>query len=177
MFLADTTNSTPFIITFLSLLGSVLVVVLTQVASKLYRNADKSLDITCYRMPMLDKRTIKIRLLIQNTTGNVTHLTHFALLRKKGRKYEVISTSRDMPIQADRETSFIYGDKQSGYGLRIAPNKKYNVVLDFPLEGDSALNNEDKTYFFYINKRGKKRVSSVDLFTSKTQTLHFHNQK
>lgn len=173
-------SSTPFVISILSLLGTVLVVILVQVAKAMYRNADKSMVVMVWKMMLFGDREYKLKVKIENTTSRITHLNHISLVTFVDKKVVVISTLKAMPIEPSavgNTADFIDGNPRVGYSLRIRPYGKHQVVLDFKLEDGVNIDKTTEVYFYYINKRGKKRVARIDLFTDRGQVLHFRNQK
>ncbi len=176
-FLEAVPNSTPIIISITSVLATVLIVVLVQVAGRMYRNADKMLTVMAWKMALYDKDEYKVRLKIENTTGKVTHMRNISLVYIENKKMYVYSKLSEMPIQADDNFDFISGDKERGYALRIFPYGKHNVVLDFRKDPNIVVPENAQMYFCYTNNRGKHRVARIDLGTDRVQMLQFKNQK
>ena len=85
-FLEAVPNSTPIIISITSVLATVLIVVLVQVAGRMYRNADKMLTVMAWKMALYDKDEYKVRLKIENTTGKVTHMRNISLVYIENKK-------------------------------------------------------------------------------------------
>lgn len=176
-FLEAGTNSTPLIISISSVLATILIVVLVQVAGKMYRTADKMLTVMAWKMALYDKDGYKVRLKIENTTGKVTHMKNLSLAYMLNKKLVVYSSLSEMPIQADDNFDFVSGTKESGFMLRIFPYGKHNVVLDFKKDPSVILPENAQMYLCYTNNRGKRRAAKIDLKTDRVQMLQFRNQK
>ena len=177
MILEAASNTTPVIVSLTSVFATFLVLILVQIAGKLYRSADKVLLITATRMTMLDNDECKIRLSIDNTTPKVTHLKSMSLVYFENKRMHIYSSLESMPIQAERDFTFVYGGSKEDYMLRIYPHRNHHVVLDFKTPGLLSLDKQTQFYFYYINKRGSKRIAKINLTTDRAQVLKFKNYK
>ena len=177
MFLQSTPAPVPFIITLLSVLGTVLIIVLVQVAGKIYRSADKILFVTMWKMALFDKEKYKLRLKVENMTGKVTHMRDISIIYLDHRKICVYSKLDAMPIQSEGDFDFVRDDGQGGYMLRIFPHAKHNVVLDFSKNHNIKLEEGTQLYLCYTNNRGKKRIAKINLGTDRVQVLQFKNHR
>ena len=178
MFIFQSTgSSTPIIITVLSIVGTILVAILVRVASQMYRNADKVLLVTMWKMVLLDKNEYKFRLKVENTTGKVTHMRDISIVYFDGKTMKVYSRLAAMPIQSDNNANFVSGSEEEGYMLRIFPHGKHNVVLDFKVNPLTKVDAGTQFYLYYVNNRGKRRVAKINLGTDRVQVLQFKNHR
>lgn len=159
------------------MVGTILVAILVRVASTMYRNADKVLVITMWKMMLLDTSEYKLRLKIENTTGKVTHMRDISLVYFEEHTMKVYSRLAAMPIQSDDNFNFVSGSQEEGYVLRIFPHGNHNVVLDFKINPLLSLPSDTQIYFYYMNNRGKRRFAKINLATDRGQVLQFKNHK
>ena len=176
--LAETTSSAPYLITILSVLGSGLVLLLSQLAGKLYRNDARYISATVWKMALYDEKSIKLRMMIENETLSVRSLRQMTLIFAKGKEEVLIARQTKMPLeQGESHPNLIYGDGESGYILRIEKNTTYNVVVEFDIVASITDLSGGEVYLTYIDKKNKRRAARISLSSDSGQVLHFKTRK
>ena len=163
--LAMTESTSPALPVSLSLLGTVVVFILTRIAIYLYRSGEMGVRIRRYAD--LDPTTVRLHLLVENARQKNIAFSEFALAQKVGKELKVVAPLSGAPI-VRRGGIECLQQRNGFYVLSIRSGATVEVVLEFHLSLPLT-----ETYLCCLDDKGKHFKAKLLLNSFETQDIHF----
>ena len=169
MFLEEVVNASPIAIWSIvtSVVGGVLVFVITRLAIFLYRSGDVS--IYCKRIADLNPRCVKLSLRVENGQAEGRRLNDLSLYANEGKDLVRLAGLEETPVLRKGQHTFIQGRGEQAC-LQCGPHSDNEAILEFKLPTA-----RDDVFLVYTNMKGRKRKAKVKLGDSSERLLTFHH--
>ena len=160
-------SATPWVITLLSILGSVLLFVLGRIAMKVYREEEFNMEVR--RMAFLDKWNVKLEIHFSNQTKKEKEFRALCLYGVSGGSLSKVAELKKLPIAGEGSDSYI-SYRHEIYDFRVPPFTDLTAVIDFDVPKGSKF---EKYQLGCISEKGKLLLADIELRTNAPQTIRF----
>lgn len=160
-------SATPWVITLLSVLGSVLLFILVRIAMRMYREEEFTMEVR--RMAFLDKWSLKLEIHFSNQTKKEKEFRALCLYGVSGGSLSKVAELKKLPIAGEGSQGYI-SSRHEVYDFRVPPFTDLSAVIDFDVPKGSKF---EKYQLGCISEKGKLLLADIELRTNATQTIHF----
>ena len=160
-------SATPWVITLLSILGSVLLFILVRLAMRMYRQEEFTMEVR--RMAFLDKWSLKLEIHFSNQTKKEKEFRALCLYGVSGGSLSKVAELKKLPIAGEGSQGYI-SSRHEVYDFRVPPFTDLSAVIDFDVPKGSKF---EKYQLGCISEKGKLLLADIELRTNATQTIHF----
>lgn len=153
-----------------SIIGTIVLFILARAAMALYRSED--LIVAVKKLQDLDPRSVRLIVSMENRRKSIKEFHSLYLARKGKNGFEAVSVLVRLPLVRIGGDSFVRRDESGDYYLRVKPNSKFEVVLEYELP--EAM---DVVYLLATDEKGRRLSARLLLSQTGTQTLDFRREK